>query len=55
MFITEALPITAMFTEYRAVLTMMPASRLLTPMRVCSTAVIRPESMPASMAAGSDR
>ena len=34
---------------------MMPESRLLTPIFVCSTAVTSPESMPASIAAGIER
>ena len=52
MFSCARLPVIAMFTEYSAVLTTMPASRLCTPMRVCSRAVTKPEIMPASMAAG---
>ena len=47
-----ALPMTPMFTEYRPVLTMMPASRLSTPILVWRKAVTRPLSMPAHMAAG---
>ena len=48
------LPLSAMFTEYSAVLTTMPASRLCTPMRICSVAVTKPDTMPASIAAGMD-
>ena len=54
MFNWALLPVMAMFTEYRPVLTTMPASRLCTPMRVCSTAVTKPLRLPASMAAGMD-
>ena len=43
---------TAMLIEYSPVLTMMPASRLSTPILVCSRAVTKPEQLPASMAAG---
>ena len=55
MLSTDAPPITAMLTEYSAVLTMMPASRLLTPIFVCNSAVRKPESNPAAIAAGRDR
>ena len=48
-------PITQMLMEYSPVLTMMPASRLLIPIRVCSRAVTKPEQTPAPMAAGMDR
>ena len=54
MFNSDEPPMIQMFTEYRPVFTMMPAKRLFTPMRVCSTAVTRPDSMPAPIAAGSD-
>ena len=47
----DELPMTAMLIEYSAVLTMIPASRLLTPIFVCRTAVMSPESIPAAMAA----
>ena len=45
---------TAMLTEYRPVLTMMPDSRLSTPIFVWRMAVTKPEPAPASMAAGID-
>ena len=48
------LPVSAMFTEYRAVFTTMPASRLCTPILVCRVAVTKPEIIPASIAAGSE-
>ena len=48
-------PIMAMFTEYSPVFTIMPASRLFTPILVCSMAVMKPEATPASMAAGMDK
>ena len=54
MFNSEEPPMIQMFTEYSPVFTMMPASRLFTPMLVCSTAVTSPDSMPAAMAAGMD-
>ena len=52
MFRSEELPITAMLMEYRPVLTMMPDRRLSMPILVCSRAVTKPESIPASIAAG---
>ena len=55
IFSTDEPPITAMLTEYSAVLTMMPESRLLTPIFVCSSAVQKPDSTPAAIAAGSAR
>ena len=48
------LPVIAMFREYSPVFTTMPASRLCTPMRICSVAVTSPDREPASMAAGMD-
>ena len=54
IFNKEAPPMTAMFTEYRPVLTMMPASRLSTPIFVWSMEVTKPDTAPASMAAGMD-
>ena len=48
-------PIMAMFTEYSPVFTIMPASRLFTPILVCRMAVMKPEATPASMAAGMDK
>ena len=54
MFSSDEPPMIHMFTEYSPVFTMMPASRLFTPIRVCSVAVTRPDSMPAPIAAGMD-
>ena len=54
MFRSDEPCITAMFTEYSPVFTMMPASRLFTPIRVCRSAVTNPDSTPAPIAAGSD-
>ena len=48
----EDQPITARFTVYRPVLTMMPARMLSTPRRVWRKAVTKPEQAPAAMAAG---
>ena len=48
-------PITAIFTEYKAVFTIIPASRLSTPSLVCRIAVTKPDSTPASIAAITDR
>ena len=41
---SDAPPIMAMLIEYSAVFTMMPANRLLMPMRVCKTETISPDS-----------
>ncbi len=54
ILIRDEPPITAIFTEYSPVLTIMPERRLSIPMRVCSRAVTNPEHIPASMAAGRD-
>ena len=48
---SDAPPIMAMLMEYSAVFTMMPANRLLMPMRVCKTETISPDSSPAAIAA----
>ena len=48
-------PMTAIFTEYNAVFTMIPASRLSTPSFVCRIAVTNPDVTPAAMAAAMDR
>ena len=45
------LPMTRILMVYRPVFTMMPASRLSTPSFVCKMAVMKPERMPAPMAA----
>ena len=45
---------TATFTEYSPVLTMMPARRLSMPSLVWSRAVTKPEHIPAIIAAGMD-
>ena len=52
MFRIAELPIIARFIEYSPVLTIIPARRLFMPIRVCRNAVIKPESIPASIAAG---
>ncbi len=54
MLSSEELPITAMLIEYSPVFTMMPERRLSMPIFVCKIAVTKPESIPASMAAGID-
>ena len=46
---------TAMFIEYSAVFTIIPANRLSTPSLVCRIAVTKPEQIPASMAAAMDK
>ena len=51
---SEAPSMTAILTEYRPVLTIIPASRESTPIRVCKNAVRKPEQTPAAMAAGMD-
>ena len=38
--------------EYKPVLTIIPANRLSIPAFVCSSAVVKPESIPASILAG---
>lgn len=48
-------PMTARLIVYRPVFEMMPARMLSTPRRVCKKAVMKPESIPAAMAAGSAR
>lgn len=48
---SDAPSIMAMLMEYSAVLTMIPASRLLTPMRVCKTDTTSPDTSPAPIAA----
>jgi len=55
ILIREEHPITAIFTEYNAVLTMIPASRLSTPSLVCRIAVTNPDVTPAAIAAAIDR
>ena len=55
MFSIEEPPITPIFTEYSAVLTIMPESRLFTPILVCKMAVIKPDATPESIAAGMER
>ena len=55
MFSIEEPPITPILTEYSAVLTIMPESRLFTPILVCKMAVIKPDATPESMAAGMER
>ena len=51
----EDQPITARLTVYSPVLTMMPARMLSTPSLVWRKAVTKPDSTPASMAAGRAR
>ena len=51
----EEPPMTAIFTEYKAVFTMIPASRLSTPSFVCKMAVTNPDVTPAAIAATMDR
>ena len=51
----EDQPITAKFTVYRPVLTIMPAKMLSTPSFVWRKAVTNPEQAPAAMAAGRAR
>ena len=48
-------PMTARLIVYRPVFEMMPARMLSTPRRVWKKAVMKPESIPAAMAAGSAR
>ena len=55
MFSRDEPPITAMLMEYSPVLTIMPESRLSTPILVWSRAVRKPEHTPAAMAAAMDR
>ena len=55
MLIREEPPITAMLMEYSPVFTIIPASRLSTPIFVCKNAVTNPEQIPASMAARMDK
>ena len=55
ILIKDEPPMTAMFTEYNAVFTMIPASRLSTPSFVCRIAVTNPDIIPAAIAATIDR
>ena len=47
----ELKPMTARFTVYRPVFTMIPARMLSTPSFVCRNAVTKPEQTPAAIAA----
>ena len=55
MLIREEPPITAMLIEYNPVFTIIPASRLSTPIFVCKNPVTKPEQIPASIAAIIDK
>ena len=55
ILIREEPPITAMLMEYSPVFTIIPASRLSTPIFVCKNPVTKPEQIPASIAAIMDK